>query len=1032
VKSLFFDNRHLLFVAITIIAVAGLSAFITIARLEDPRITNRNPIVLTPVPGASADRVESLVTEKLEQALQEIPEIKNIESTSRSGISVLAIELQDDVTAGENDRIFSEIRDQLADAESQLPADAQPPELDDERDPAAFTLIVGLTWQRDTPPRMGMLTRLGEDLADRLRNLDGTEIVRLYGDVDEEVLVTIDQEAAASQGLTARQISAALDRADSKRSAGTLRAEADNFPVEVDGEFATLDRVRSVPLVDGDSQSIAQLGDVAQVNRTWKDPPVEIGVTDGERCVYVAARMDSATQIGDWATQAKAIVNDARASIGDGIGVTTVFDQSDYTTERLRELGFNLLLGVIVVMCVIFLTMGLRASAIVGLAIPLTASAALFGVLMTGGQLHQMSIFGMIIALGLLIDNAIVMTDEIRKRSERGVSPRVAMRETISHLAGPLFASTLTTALAFAPIVLLPGNAGDFVGYIGGSVILAIISSYAISMTIIAALAARYGQFTTAQHRRSWWRHGLPGAALSRFMKRVMALGFRMPVAMIILAALPAIAGFSVGPHLGRQFFPPVDRDMFELRVWLPRQVSIEHTRRTVERIETVIRERDEVERVHWLIGGSFPSVYYNLTMNQDRSPHYAQGIIDATTAESVQRLIAELQAQLDAEFPESQIVLRSFGQGPPVDADVEFRIYGPSVGKLQQLGDDIRRSLSAHHDVLHTRTSLPRGQPNLYVTVNESESILSGFMLGDLSRDLRGQLDGFIGGSIVEDLEELPVRVRTTGPRRTEVAGLGSTSFAAAPDAWTPLAALGTLELRPELGGVTRYNTVRCNIVEGYTREDALPIDVTRDVQQALDARGFELPPGYSIELGGSLEQDQEATANLAIYAPVLATIMLAALILTFRSVFLAGILICVGLLSVGLALLSTWSIGFPVSFNTILGTFGLIGVAFNDSIVVLASIREDPKARAGDPRAIAEAVLGCSRHIISTTLTTIGGFLPLLLLVGGEFWPSLAIVLAGGVGGATLLALLFVPAAYSLLSRIVGRTNDAPMQPS
>jgi len=1019
VKTLFFDNRSLLGVSIAVLLVAGVSAFLTLSRLEDPRITNRNPIVLTPVPGASADRVEALVTEKLEESLQDIAEIKDIESTSRAGISVLAIELDDEVVQGENERIFSKIRDQLGDAERLLPPEAASPDLDDERDPVAFTLITALTWRGDGEPGMGILGRLAEDLGDRLRNVPGTELVRLYGEVDEEIRVTIDQAEAASLGLSTRAVAEALAGADVKESAGTLRARDRDMQVEVEGEFGTLERIRRVPLRDGEGQAVAQVGEVAEVERTWEEPPIEMALSDGRRGVLVAARMETGAQIGRWAEAAKGIVRDFRAEAGGGVGVEVVFDQSGYTLERLRELGGNLLLGAGVVMVVICLTMGFRSSLIVGSALPLTVAAVLFGILMTGGQLHQMSIFGMIIALGLLIDNAIVVVDETRKRRERGMAPREAVAETLGHLAAPLFASTLTTALAFAPIVLLPGNAGDFVGYIGGSVILAIVSSYAISMTVIAALAGRYGRFASSAGGRSWWRHGLPGRWLSDPARRVFELGLRVPIAMMLLAALPAIAGFGVSPSLGREFFPPVDRDMFDIRVWLPRQSSVERTRKVAESIEAVLREREDVERVHWLVGGSFPSVYYNLTMNQDRSSHYAQGVVDATSPEAVEAMIPELQAVLDERFPQAQIVMRSFGQGPPVSADVEFRIYGTSVETLQALGETVRRELQGHPAVLHTRTSLPRGEPKLWVAADEDESRLAGFGLSDLAGELRGQLDGYTGGSVVEDLEELPVRVRTGGVRREAVSGLASASFPRGAGSWTPLEALGRVELRPELGGVTRFDGVRCNIIEGYTREETLPIDVTREVKAALSEAGFEAPRGYRVELGGSLEQDKEATANLVQFAPVLGTIMVAALVLTFGSVKLAGVLVAVGGLSVGLGLLSTWSIGFPVSFNTILGTLGLIGVAFNDSIVVLAAIREEEGARRGDPRAMAEAVLGCSRHVISTTLTTIGGFLPLLLLVGGDFWPSLAIVLAGGVGGATLLALVFVPAAYSLVMR-------------
>ena len=1017
--TLFHDNRHLLWVSVAVLAVAGISAFLALPRLEDPRITNRNPILLTPVPGASADRVEALVTDELEDALQEISEIKQLESTSRTGMSVVSIELRDAIGAGENERVFSKIRDQLARVAPDLPPEAESPTLDDERDPAAFTLIVALTWaSRAEEPDLGVLTRLSEELGDRLRGLPGTEIVRRYGDVAEEIRVAVDAPAAASVGLSVPGVRDRLRAADAKVSAGTLRPTARDIPVEVAGELDALERVRRVPLRASGNDAAVRVGDVARVRRDWRRPPREIGVSRGERCVYVAARMRTGAQIGAWSRAAKRELAAFRDAAGSGVAARVVFDQSHYTEKRLASLGWNMLLGAGVVMAVVFLTMGARSALIVGLALPLTVAATLFGVMMTGGALHQMSIFGMIIALGLLIDNAIVVVDELRKRRAAGMAPRRALDATLRHLGAPLLASTATTALAFAPIVLLPGNAGDFVGYIGGSVILAVTSSFLISMTVIAALAARHGDAAAETSDRRWWRHGIGGERLGAVLEGLLARGLRRPIVPVVLAALPALAGFGVGGHLGRQFFPPVDRDMGDVRVWLPRSSSVGETRRRMESIGEAIRSDQRVEAVHWLAGASFPSVYYNLLMNKDRAAHYAQGVIEAPSPVALEALLPELQRRLDRAFPGAQIVLRSFGQGPPVPADVVFRVFGPSVERLRGLGETIRRRLQAHPEVLHTRTTLPRGEPKLFVRADEDAARFAGYGLREIAGRLRARLVGAAGGSVLEGVTDLPVRVRTGGAPRTTMAGIGSVALPAGDHGWLPIASLGELALEPALGAVTRFDGRRCHTIEAYTREGALPIDVTRDVRSALERRGFALPEGYRWELGGALEQDAEAVSNLLAYAPILATMMCAGLVLAFRSVRLALLLGLVAGLSVGLALLSTWAIAFPVSFNTILGALGLIGVALNDSIVVLAAIRADPDARAGDPAGLARAALGCGRHVASTTFTTIGGFLPLLLFVGGDFWPSLAIVLAGGVGGATLLAIGLVPAGYRLLA--------------
>lgn len=1026
----FYDNPYLLWLTVAIIAVAGLSALISLPRLEDPRITNRNPLIVTEVPGASAERVETLVTEVLEEALEEVSEIKTVDSTSRAGVSLIAVELKDRVTTAGNDEIFSKMRDRLGDAAADLPAEAGAPFLDDQRDPVAFTLILGLVWERPGTPNLTLLDRHAEELARRLRALKGTELVRRYGEIDEEITVTADARALADLGLPVAQAARRIAAADAKLPAGQLRGADRDAVIEVEGALDAIERVRQIPLIETEQGSVVRVGDVAQVVRDRRTPPMEIARTGGRRTVFVAARMEQGVRIDRWTPRAFAIVADYGARLGSGIAVETVFDQSVYTEDRLADLAFNLALGVGVVMIVVLATMGWRSGLIVGSAIPLVFASVLFALLLVDGALHQMSIFGMIIALGLLIDNAIVVTDEVTARLRKGESRRAAVAGALGHLFAPLLASSLTTVLAFAPIVLLPGNAGDFVGWIGGSVLFAIVFSFMLSMTVIAALAGRYVRFEGA---RRWWHQGLDVPALAALTRRLLGGGLKRPWLGMALAAAPALLGFAVAPFLGNQFFPPVDRNMFEIEVKLDEQTAIARSYELVTAMEARILKAPEVARVHWLAGGSFPSVYYNLTMDQDRASHYAQAIVETGTADGTEALIPRLQAILDAAFPAAQILVRQFGQGPPVDADVQYRLYGPDRAVLQDLGERMRRALQAHPDVLHSWMTMGRGLPKLWVEADEDAARLAGLTLADLAGQLQGNLEGYRGGSVLEGLENLPVRVRLAEDVRGSLAAIASTDFlrpaAAGADAqWTPLAALGRIALRPEPAAVTRYDSRRTNMVEASTRNEALPIDVTYEVLDALEAEGFDLPPGYEIELGGSVETDSEAVGNLMQFVPTITVLMIATLILAFKSLRLAGILFVVVGLSVGLGQLATFSIGFPVSFNTILGTLGLIGIALNDSIVVLASIRDNPRAAAGEHAAVIDAVMGCGRHVASTTLTTMGGFLPLLLFIGGDFWPSLAIVLAGGIAGATLIAVFFVPAAYVLLRRRRERGEAAP----
>lgn len=1022
ISTLFFRNKYLLVMSMIVIVVAGLSAMVSMPRLEDPRIMNRNPLIITVMPGASAKRVEALVTEKIEKALQEISEIKEIRSTSRTGVSIILVELMDSVD--DNETVFAKIRDKLADVTPRLPSGAASPIFDDRRGAVGYTAILGLVWDHEADPQLGILNRLAEDLSDRLRGVPGTEIVRIFGAPQEEITVSVDHAELAALGLGPRQVADRIRAADSKVPAGIFRGGRANLLLEVTGELDSLRRVGAIPLREGADGSIIRVGDVARVERNWQDPPREIGLADGKRAVFIAARVRQEQRVDQWMLLAQPVIDKFSDGLGDGIRLEKIFDQTVYTRARLVELGWNFLAGTGVIVAVIFFIMGWRSALIVGSALPLTISLTLFIVASGGGALHQMSIFGMIIAIGLVIDNAIVMVDEVNKNLTAGKTRRKAMAAAIRHLSVPLFASTLTTVLAFAPIVLLPGNIGDFVGAIGGSVIVALLASFLITMTITPSLAGLFGQAALSDTRASWWQNGVRFRRLSGLCRRGILFGLRRPLMMALVACALPLAGFALSGTLGSQFFPPVDRNMFGVRVWLPSESSLAYSRERAEDVEAAIRRHAEVKHVNWLVGGSFPSVYYNLVMNKDNAANFAQAVISATSSQAVKGLASKLQAELDLQFPELQIVVRSFAQGPPVDAEIEFKIFGPAVETLQNLGEKVRLILAEHPGVLHTQATMSRGEPKLWFDADENEVRLAGMTLNDVAAQLQGSLEGLQGGSVVEDLEEMPVRIRYRDARRSDLAAIRSTNLVngAGGSEWIPLSALGDVKLRLEAGGITRFNGVRVNKILGFTRSGTLPIDITRDVMTRLDQSGLDLPAGYRIEIGGDAEQEKKALGSLQIYLPVLVVLMAATIVLSFKSVRLAAVLGVVAFMSIGLGLLATWLSGFPVSFNSILGTAGLIGLALNDSIVVLAAIRANPAARAGNHQAIMTEVLGCMRHVISTTLTTMGGFLPLLIFVGGDFWPPLAIVLAGGVLGSTILAVTFVPAAYLLVHSPMG----------
>lgn len=1037
-SDLFFRNRRLLALTVALILVSGLAAFHSLPRLEDPEMIARNAIVTTLVPGGDAERVESLVTEKIEEELFDVEEIKTLESTSRSGISIIEIELEDEVV--ETEAVWSRIRDKLDDVGPELPEDALEPEFD-EIEVRGYAMIAALTWDRDDETSYAILRRLAEGLEDHLRAVHGTENVELFGEPEEEITVEVDQARLAAMQLTVEGVARQVGRSDSKVSAGLMRNRSTgDLLIEVEGEMDSLARIRRTPIQFGREGQFVQLGDIAAIRKDIRRPSYDLALVAGKPAVTVAAFVDSDYRIDRWAADARRVIADFSDRLPSGVGIEIVFDQSRYTEERLAALLMNLALGAAAVVVVLLFMMGWRSALIVSLSLPLSSLMVLAGMNLLGIPLHQMSVTGLIIALGLLIDNAIVMVDEVRNRLAGGSPPAQAISMSVRHLAVPLLGSTLTTALAFAPVALMPGGAGEFVGTIAISVILALSSSLFLAMTVIPAVtgmtAPEQGD-GPLKESGSWWSRGFSNRTLTAGYSWFLDRLFRRPLLGLALGAALPIGGFVAATHLIEQFFPPTGRDMFQVELEMPTYASIDQTETLARQVRSRMLDHPQVRDVHWFMGNSAPSFYYNLVTDQENAAHYAQGIVQLESAEGVVALIQRLQEELNASFPEARLLVRQLEQGPPFDAPIELRLYGPDISRMKQLGEDARTLLSAVPDVVYTDADLTESLPKLAVRVDEEQARLAGLDHRTIARQLDFALEGAVGGSLVEATEELPIRVRVPGSERGRLDRIASLDLLVprsesapfefvrrpnegerrAANAFVPVSALGSLMLVPERAVIRHRDGRRVNTVRGYITAGVLPGKVLNDFRTQLEQ--WPLPEGYEFEFGGEAAERDRAVGNLAGSVGVLMVLMVATLVLSFGSFRMAGIIGTVAMLSAGLGLGSLWLFGFPFGFMAIVGTMGLVGVAINDSIVVLAALRENARETRRDHTAVRNVVIHSSRHVLATTVTTIAGFVP-LILEGGGFWPPVAVTIAGGVAGATLLALIFVPSAFTLLMRV------------
>ncbi len=1021
-SNLYYRNPRLLALTLILILVAGLASLQLLPRAEDPQLTGRNAQIFVAFPGADATRVEVLVTDVIEDMLAEFQEIKEIKSSSRAGISTVLIELQDDIY--ETEPIWTEIRDDLAGIQPELPTGALAPDFI-EFELAAYTLMVGLTWDLDSEPNRAILGRLSEELADRLRAVPGTHDVVVSGAPTEEVLVELDPAQVAALGLNADLVSAAIQRSDSKIAAGELLGAVNEIQLEVSGEIDSLDRIRNV-LVDRNQggSSFVRVGDIATVRKTEVLPAKNVALIDGEPGLVVAARMEVGRRVDVWADRAQAVTHNMIEELPMGVGGEILFDQSKYTRARLGDLVWNFIIGAGLVMVVMFFTMGWRSAILVGSALPLTTLMVLQGLRVIDVPLHQMSVTGMIIALGLLIDNAIVVVDEVRHRLEEGVRRSEAVSAAVRHLAIPLFGSTLTTCMAFAPIALMPGGAGEFVGPIALSVILAVASSFFLALTITPSLTGLLDRLSPAKGKQTFFTRGLYFKGLDRLYGAVLGFLYRRPTLGIGVAVVAPVLGFLAATRLPEQFFPPADRDQFNVEISLDPSASIARTEEIAVKAREVVSRHERVERVHLFLGQNSPKYYYNLVETQRDAPYFAQALIQLDGPSDSIQVVRDIQTALNEELPGTVVLAKQIEQGPPFDAPVEVHLFGPDLGRLRELGNEVRLALTQLPSVTHARSTLDGGTPKLKFALDNEAARLTGTDNVGVASALESSLSGTRGGSLIEGTEELPVRVRVGSDFRGSVNEIETMSLPTA-TGWTSLASLGELELVPEISTVAHRNRRRVNTIQGFLTAGTLPSAALEELKAKLADSGFEPPEGYELEIGGESAKRDEAVGNLASSAALLLVAMAAALVLTFNSFRLAAIIGLVGFLSVGLALLAVAVYGAPFGFMTIVGAMGLIGIAINDSIVVLAALRDDEQARGGDVDATVRVVRRASRHVLSTSLTTMAGFAP-LIIAGGAFWPPLAIAIAGGVAGATVIAVTLVPAAHGIVARSMARRDE------
>lgn len=1034
-RASLYNHPRLVWLILLFIVVAGLNSYTNMPRLEDPHMASRIVQISTFYPGADAERVEAEITEKLETKIREIAEVKEVQSTSNPGVSFINVELEDRVTDAKP--ITARLRDKVAEV-TDLPAGSTAPDFSDTRI-YAHAGIIALTWEADAPINYAILGRHARELASRLRNLSGTDFVDIFGLPKEEIRVTFDDALLASHGVTVADMANAINQSDARGAAGRVSGGGNEFIVSVDGALDSLERIRKVSLSFDEAGASLRVGDVATVTRGFEDPVSQFAYLGGSYGVAVAARMFEDNRIDVWSEQVGRVMEDFSANLPASVKLERIFDQREYADARLNDLMGNLAVGALVVVVVLFISLGYRASFVAASILPLTLLAALAATDLLGLRIEQVLVTGLIVALGIMVDNAIVITDEIQQLRLKGVRRSVAVAKTIQKLWMPLAGSTATTIIAFMPLVLMPGNAGDFLIGIPAAVIASLIASYIIAFTIISAVAGRVvegmspkeaaaiaAQGSAERPKRVWWRDGIEGRWMADKFRASLAWSVRRPLRSMAVASAVPFLGFFLAGQLTEQFFPVSDRNQFRVELFLPSQASINETRRAVERLHTLLDAEEAIVSDHWFAGVRPAKFYYAMLGSNDGVSSIATAAVTTNHFDEIPDLIKRLQTGLEYEFPEAIILVREFITGPPIQAPLEVRVIGPDLAVLEELGDQVRAVMSREPHVTVTRTSLKAGRPQISVVAREDDVNVTELTLSQIEDQLRALTTGIIATQVIEETQQVPVRLVAERSERQDLASIanmnlrGSATTRLSDNSFEdiPLSALAEVKLDTKVGTITRFDSERVNTVQGYLEFGILPGDAFARFQQSLEASGLQVPPGYEIRFAGESAERDEAVGNLFGAVGMLVVMMLICIVVTFNSFRLAFVTLGAAAQAAGLGMFSLWLFNYPMSFVVIIGLMGLVGLAINAAIVILAELRGLEGARAGDEDAVVHGVMATGRHIISTTCTTVGGFMP-LILAGGAFWPPFAVAIAGGAFLSMIVSFYFAPAAFLWLTR-------------
>ncbi|CAJ0776834.1 efflux RND transporter permease subunit [Ralstonia holmesii] len=1004
---------------ICLISLAGLISFFKLGRAEDPAFTVKVMNIVTVWPGATAQEMQDQVAEKIEKRMQELRWYDRTETYTRPGLAFTTLTLLDTTPPSEVQEEFYQARKKVGDEVGNLPSGVIGPIVNDEYSDVTFALFA-LKAQGE-PQRA--LVRDAETLRQRLLHVPGVKKVNIIGEQSERIYVEFSHDRLATLGVSPQDVFAALNSQNALTAAGSVETKGPQVFIRLDGAFDELQKIRDTPVVS--QGRTLKLSDIATVKRGYEDPATFMVRNGGQPALLLGIVMRDGWNGLDLGKALDKEVGAINADMPVGMSLTKVTDQAVNIAAAVDEFMLKFFAALLVVMLVSFISMGWRAGLVVAAAVPLTLAVVFVVMAATGKNFDRITLGSLILALGLLVDDAIIAIEMMVVKMEEGYSRVAASAYAWSHTAAPMLSGTLVTAVGFMPNGFARSTAGEYTSNMFWIVGIALIASWVVAVVFTPYLGVKMlPDFKKVEGGHAAIYDTPRYNRFRALLGRVIARKWLVAGAVVGLFAL-AIAGMAV---VKKQFFPISDRPEVLVEVQMPYGTSINQTDAATAKIEGWLAKQKEAKIVTAYIGQGAPRFY--LAMGPELpDPSFAKIVIRTDSQEERDTLKQRLrQAVADGLAPEARVRVTQLVFGPYSPFPVAYRVTGPDAETLRRIAADVRQVMDASPMMRTVNTDWGMRVPTLHFTLQQDRLQAVGLTSSAVAQQLQFLLNGVPVTAVREDIRTVQVTARSAGNVRLDPAKIGDFTLAGANGQRIPLSQIGKIEVRMEEPIMRRRDRMPTITVRGDIADGLQPPDVSTAISKQLAPIIEKLPSGYRIEQAGSIEESGKATKAMLPLFPIMLSVTLLILIFQVRSipamvmVFLTSPL---GLIGVVPTLIL---FGQPFGINALVGLIALSGILMRNTLILIGQIQHN-KDEGLDPfRAVVEATVQRARPVILTALAAVLAFIPLTHSV---FWGALAYTLIGGTFAGTILTLVFLPAMYSIWFKI-RPGNAAEAQPT